>query len=343
MTTAGTPLVSVILPAYNAQATLAQAVHSVLSQDYVNLELLVVDDGSTDNTVQHPVLRDPRIRVLQQKNSGPAAARNLGIAQARGALIAFIDADDVWMPGKLSTQVNYLQSHPSTFIVFGGFQRWLAEPDGGITVPKSNSFPSAPRSLKPHSSVDPSPTLLAQPSGWIYTDLLLDSVVHIITAVVRKPVFDTVGMFDESLATGEDYDFWLRASRQFKIDQLAKCVAYYRIHQGSITKMPRAENNEYRVVNKALCTWGATGPDGQTVDAAVLRNRLFGICFGHGYLHFWHGSPIYALKAFSLALRHSCMHPKAWLYWLLCLPLWVKGFVVGKLIGITLTKTQRMS
>src|SRR5450830_1292193 len=103
------PLVSVILPAYNAQATIGQAVNSVLQQDYANLELLVIDDGSTDGTVKHPALQDPRIRILQQQNAGPAAARNLGLKHARADLITFIDADDLWLPDKLTAQVTYMQ------------------------------------------------------------------------------------------------------------------------------------------------------------------------------------------------------------------------------------------
>lgn len=303
------PLVSVILPAYNAQATLELAVLSVLKQGYANLELLVVDDGSSDGTAEHAVLQDPRIRVFRQKNAGPAAARNFGLSQAQGTLIAFIDADDLWLPGKLAAQVGYLQSHPEISIVFGGFQRWLAEPDGSFRVP----------ALEAANPLNFNSESLASPSGWIYTDLLLDSVVHIITAMVRKPVFDLLGGFDASLPTGEDYDFWLRASRQFKIDQLAQTLACYRIHPNSITKVPRAENNEYRVLQRALNTWGTKGPDGQTVNDTLLQKRLFGICFGHAYFHFWYGSPVHAQKAFSQALVHSLWRPKTWIYWLLCL------------------------
>ncbi len=299
------PLVSIIMPAYNAQAYLALAVKSVLEQNYSHLELLVVDDGSTDGTAQHPILQDPRIRVLHQENAGPAAARNLGLAHARGELIAFIDADDLWLPGKLTAQVAYLQVHPDTQIVFGGFLRWEPDTSGRFATPPSAAPPAA-NSLT-----------LTQPSGWIYPDLLLDSVVHIITVVVRKPVFDMVGKFDARLATGEDYDFWLRASRHFQMHQLAQTLACYRIHPQSLTKVPRVQSAEYRVLKHALATWGTSGPDGRCVNAKLLQNRLFGICFGHAYLHFWTGSRRQAHIAFSQALHHSFWHPKVWVYWLL--------------------------
>ena len=299
-----TPLVSVILPAYNARAYLVQAVGSVLGQNYTHLELLVVDDGSTDGTANHPALQDPRVRVLRQANAGPAAARNLGLAHARGELIAFIDADDLWLPGKLSAQVAYLQAHPEVDIVFGGFTRWEAQADGHFAAP-----PAPPPATNPLA--------LSQPSGWIYPDLLLDSVVHIITAMVRKPVFDVVGQFDTQLPTGEDYDFWLRASRHFQMHQLAQTLACYRIHPHSLTKVPRADSTEYRVLQHAMAAWGTTGPDGRGVDAKALQKRLFGICFDHAYLHFWTGSRRQAHIAFGQALRHSFWHPKVWVYWLL--------------------------
>jgi glycosyltransferase involved in cell wall biosynthesis len=303
------PLVSVIMPAFNAQAFIRQAVVSVLAQDYPHIELIVVDDGSTDGTLQALAefagqVRVP-VRIESQANAGPAAARNRGLATARGELIAFLDADDLWLPGKLKAQVNYLQQHPDVAVVFGGFKRWEAQADGEFDVP-----PLTGGAVPAHE-----PT--TQPSGWIYSDLLLDSVVHIITALVRKPVFDAIGSFDESLSTGEDYDFWLRASRRYRIDQLARTVAWYRIHAASITKMPRAESNEYRVLHAALQQFGATGPDGRTVAEAVLNQRLFGICFGHGYLHFWQGDPRHAHIAFSCALGHAFWHPRVWAYWLL--------------------------
>lgn len=298
------PLVSVILPAYNARAYIAQAVASVLTQDYANLELLVVDDGSTDGTAEHPALQDERIRILQQTNAGPAAARNLGLAQAKGDLIAFIDADDLWLPGKLTTQVSYLQTHPDVSIVFGGFQRWEPAADGHFVMPTVTAAPGVPHGL-------------TQPSGWIYTDLLLDSVVHIITAMVRREVFDAVGHFDTQLPTGEDYDFWLRVSRLFQIHQLARTLACYRIHPHSLTKSPLPESNELLVLQKALRIWGPAGPDGRQVEPAALKHRLFGICFGHAYFHFWHGNKTQARKAFGDALGHSFWHPKVWVYWLI--------------------------
>ena len=112
------PLVSVVMPAYNAGPYIEQAIRSVLEQDYPNIELIVVDDGSKDGTPEAvEALFGDRVRVLRQKNGGPAAARNLGIRASNGTLLAFLDADDVWLPGKLQAQVSYMLAHPDIGLV----------------------------------------------------------------------------------------------------------------------------------------------------------------------------------------------------------------------------------
>jgi len=109
------------------------------------------------------------------------------------------------------------------------------------------------------------------------------------------------------------------------LDQLTQTLACYRIHPNSLTKVPRLENNEYRVLQHALNTWDLSGPDGQTVDAKALRERLFGTCFGHAYFHFWHGNRNHARLAFGQALGHSFWHPKVWIYWVLSAASVVRG------------------
>lgn len=299
------PLVSVVMPAYNAAPYLEAAIRSVLEQDYPAVELIVVDDGSSDGTPEFAAGFGERVRVLCQQNAGPAAARNRGMAAARGELVAFLDADDVWLPGKLRAQVDYLRDHPEVGVVYGGFLRWSAAPDGSFGPP-----PVPP-------GADPGEPLVREQSGWIYTGLLFDNIVHVITAMLRKPVIDRLGGFDETLRTGEDYDFWLRASRLFQAAKLNRTLAWYRLHAASTTRVPRAENNEYRVLSKMLKQYGATGPDGVPAAASRVRERLFQLCFSHGYFHYWQGNPRVAAQAFRAALGHAWLRPKAWGYWAL--------------------------
>lgn len=297
------PLVSVIMPAYNAAHYIGDSVATVLSQDHHRLELIIADDGSSDGTPELVEGLDARITVLRQRNAGPAAARNLGLQTAKGAFIAFLDADDLWAPQKLSMQLAFLQAHPEYGMVYGGFQRWFAGADGSFDAP-----------LPPAYAEGPDEALVAAQSGWIYVPLLFDNIVHIITALVRREVIEPLGGFDPKLPTGEDYDFWLRLSRHTQAAKLARTLAYYRIHKTSITHKPRAENNEYRALKAALDAWGPVGPDGQVADPARLRERLFLLHFSHGYQHVRMGSPRVATKAFWRAVQVKPSHLKSWAY-----------------------------
>ena len=301
------PLVSVIMPAYNARPYIEQAIRSVLDQDYPNIELIVVDDGSKDGTPELAEKFGSQVIVIRQKNAGPAAARNRGIAASRGEFIAFLDADDVWLPGKALMQVRFLQNHREVGVVYGNFKRWTPQRDGKFSIPPLSIAEKSPFAVFPEHS------------GWIYKALLFDNVVHIITAMLRRSVIEAVGGLDETLPTGEDYDFWLRISRQFRADKLDCTVAYYRDHSASITKTPRKDNNEYKVLVKTLKAYGPVGPDGIAASSTRIRERLFQLCFSHGYFHIRLGDPKVAQEAFSAALHHAPLKPKVWAYWLAAL------------------------
>lgn len=292
------------MPAYNARPFIEESIRSVVNQDYPNLELIIVDDGSSDGTPELAKQFGSQVTVIRQKNAGPAAARNRGIEAASGELIAFLDADDVWLPGKVSLQVQYLRDHPEVGVVFGRFLRWESQPDGSFSAPPSPINLDTPLALVPEQS------------GWVYTALLFDNVIHIITAMIRRSVIETVGGLDATLPTGEDYDFWLRVSRQFRAAKFDRTLAYYRMHGASITKVPRKENNEYRVLLKTLAAYGPTGPDGIAASEIALRERLFQLCFSHGYFHIRSGDPTVARDAFSTALHHLPLKPKVWVYWM---------------------------
>lgn len=299
------PIVSVIMPAYNASAFIEEAIQSVLNQDLANIELIVVDDGSSDGTPELAARFGDKVKVLRQKNAGPAAARNRGVAAAQGEFIAFLDADDVWLPRKLALQVQFLRNYPDVGVVYGTFLRWHSLPDG--------SFSEPPEPIHMDKQFDTIP----EHSGWVYKTLLFDNVIHIITAMVRRSVFESIGGLDESLATGEDYDFWLKVSQQFRVAKFIRTLAYYRMHADSITKVPRKENNEYNVLLRTLEAYGPKGPDGVAASEIALRERLFKLCFSHGYFHIRSGDSKVAQEAFSAALRHAPISPKVWGYWLL--------------------------
>jgi glycosyltransferase involved in cell wall biosynthesis len=184
--------VSVIIPTYNRAKTLIEAIESVMAQDYHDFEIVVVDDGSADNTYE--ILRAfPEILVVRQDRQGVSAARNAGIAEASGRLIAFLDSDDLWLPAKLSTQVAFLDSSPDALICQTE-EIWIRN---GIRVnPK-----------KRHK----------KPSGMIFERYLEMCLVSPSAVMMKSSLFDEVGGFDEALPVCEDYDLWLRVSCRFPI------------------------------------------------------------------------------------------------------------------------------
>jgi glycosyltransferase involved in cell wall biosynthesis len=288
------PLVSVIMPAYNCAAFVAEAIDSVLEQDYAGKELIVVNDGSTDATAEQVARFGARVRLIEQPNRGPAAARNRGVIEARGRYLAFLDGDDVWLPGKLATQMAYLREHPEVKIVFTGFARWLPE--------RSGAYPPA-REFAAWGAKD---VIGPEYSGYLYATLLLDSVIHIITAIIERAAFSGLGGFDENLRVGEDYEFWMRASRVCPAHKIDQIMALYRMQPESATRSaPRAVSHEYVVLSQTLERFGTAGPDGRQVDEAKLRARLGDLCFAHGYRHFWHGDPWIAAQAFKQSMRYS--------------------------------------
>jgi glycosyltransferase involved in cell wall biosynthesis len=291
------PLVSIIIPTYNCEGFIEEALTSVVRQDYPSREIIVVDDGSTDSTVSI-VKRFPEARLLTQRNAGPAAARNVGVRASSGKYLAFLDGDDVWFPGKLSSQIAYAESHPDEPIVFGQFAFWRI--GAGGLYPPAEEFRERPGTWE-----------ITQPlSGWIYPDVLMDSVIHIITALIQRSVYDEVGGFDESLRGGSDYDFWLRSTHRFRAHKLPQCVALYRLHGQGVTRLPKRVNYPYLVLRRALETLGSSGHGGRNVDRAAMDARLAKLCFRRG-------DPRLARGAFLQSLKHSASNPRAVAYLLL--------------------------
>ena len=294
-------LVTVIIPVYNCAAYIAEAVDSALAQEGVATEIIVVNDGSTDNTLG--VLRGfgDRIRVIDQKNAGPPAARNAGLAAARGDYIAFLDADDVWIQGKLAAQVRHLDRHADVGTVFTNWHVWTAEPDG--------SFARRPE----FESRGVSDEIDVANSGWLYNRLLFDCELLTTTVMLRASMVRQIGGFDLSLFNGDDYDYWLRASRAGKVTKLASVGALYRILAHSVSYKPRDINFEYEVVNRAANRFGLVGPDGTATSPAELQRRLESLELAHAYLHMQRGDPRVAYSSFRSVLARNPAQPRLWL------------------------------
>jgi glycosyltransferase involved in cell wall biosynthesis len=182
------PLVSVIIPTYNRGWIIKKAIDSVLFQDFNDFELIVVDDGSTDNTQNILNSYQKDIRVLQQNNQGVSAARNQGLSAASGRFLAFLDSDDIWLPKKLSRQVDFFSLNPDALICQTE-EIWMR-----------NNVRINPK--KRHK----------KPSGMIFEQSLALCLVSPSAVMIKRALFDEVGLFDETLPACEDYDLWLRIS-----------------------------------------------------------------------------------------------------------------------------------
>ncbi len=216
-TTGPTPRVSVILPTFNRAAILPEAVASVQAQTFPDFELLIVDDGSTDDTSAVVTGRfgsDPRVRLLRTANAGPAAARNRGLQEARGDLIAFQDSDDLWLPEKLALQVSQADEHPEAELFFcDAYDR--GGPGGGRTRFEGKRY-RGDTSLR----------------GIVAADFPVCTPA----ALVRRAALAAVGPFDPSLACTEDWDLWIRLLERFPAVRLDRPLVILRAQPDSLSR-----------------------------------------------------------------------------------------------------------
>jgi glycosyltransferase involved in cell wall biosynthesis len=217
------PLVSVVIPVFNGERFLREAVQSVLDQRYSPLEIIMVDDGSTDGTEAVAKGLSETVRYLYQTNQGPAAARNRGIEHARGELVAFADVDDLWPVDKLELQLPYLIRHPNIDIVLGRIQQvLLSETVAGEM--QSQEF--------------------AEPAF----------SVNLGSAVIRKSVFARVGLFDETMRYSEDVDWFMRAREGgAAIVTIDAVTLLYRQHEQNMTRgKSTSELNVLKALKRSL-------------------------------------------------------------------------------------------
>jgi glycosyltransferase involved in cell wall biosynthesis len=294
------PTLSVVIPCYNAERYIAATIESVLAQGHASLEIIVVDDGSADGSVALVRAAFPQVRLEQQANAGVAAARNRGIALARGEWIAFVDADDIWLPGKLEAQFAHMAALEGCRMSYTSWQVWPC------TEPRP--APGYAEELAARA-MDP---VWRGPSGWIYPELLLDCWVWTSTVLAHRSLFDEVGVFDTGLRVGEDYDLWLRLSRVTPIVRVAQPLALYRIHPASITKSVPTENYRARVIGRALSQWGLRAPDGRSADPRAVQRLLAKSWSDYGGTHLQAGNAGLARRAAWTALGTDPMHLPGW-------------------------------
>jgi glycosyltransferase involved in cell wall biosynthesis len=229
--------ISAIIPAYNAAETIREAIRSIYSQTLKSGEIIVVDDGSRDDTTGIVGREFPECRVICQENGGPAAARNRGVEAAKGDWIAFLDGDDAWLPPRLATQMEFAAKQPDIGLWCGEARRWAGE---GI------------------EATSPGSELLA-PFRWLaLADFIENNPVATSTVLMRRDLFSRLGGFDTAFRGPEDFDLWLRVAAQGDIGFVQAPLAMYRCVPGSLSMDERRFLPEaLRVLDKAFAQGGA--------------------------------------------------------------------------------------
>ena len=277
-----TPTVSVIIPTYNRAALLLEALESVLSQTFRDFEVIIVDDGSTDDTLAclMPYLSDSRIQVITQTNGGPARARNRGIEASSGEFIALLDSDDLWLPEKLVKQVALLRDQPEIGLVYTDVI-WI-EADG--------------------RPMDPQPLNAARRFPTYFEDLLYENVIYGpgSSVVFRKSCLESIDLYDEALPPVEDQDFFLRLSANFEFCFLPGELVLMRRHISNLQQNPERMAKARMLFLEKLRT---TLPDAMSnhlneIEYTYMRRNLFGYLLKHRW------------KAAVCESRYFLRHPR---------------------------------
>jgi glycosyltransferase involved in cell wall biosynthesis len=249
------PLVSVVLPVYNCPRYVGQAVESILAQTYFDFELIVIDDGSVDETPD--VVRrygDPRIRLISQANRGLAGALNRGLELARGRYVGRQDQDDISLPERLAKQVAFLAAHPDCGLVGTWAEIWHED----TRTERIHAHPSDNADLK--------------------FQLLLDNPFVHSSVMIRKTALDRVGMYstDPGRQPPEDYELWSRIAREFDVANLPEVLHVYREVEGSMSRLGPSPFTDHLVT---ICAeniaWaaGVESSDAQVINIAALVHR----------------------------------------------------------------------
>ena len=225
------PLISVVIPAYNSEKTIGETVRSVLAQTMDEFEIIVINDGSQDGTLEQlNEISDARLTVLSYENSGVAVSRNRGIAAAKGEYIAFLDADDLWVPEKLAYQYQALENVPTAAVAYS----WTDYIDDEGSFLRSGMRPSF--------------------SGNVYQKLLTSNFLECgSNPMVRRSAFQHVGVFDQELPPSEDWDMWLRLAKSYEFVLVSLPQVLYRISTTSASfNLERHETSKIKALEKAF-------------------------------------------------------------------------------------------
>src|SRR5262245_61519300 len=244
------PAVSVIIPTYNRWPLVGESIESVLAQTYADFELIVIDDGSTDGTVQKLAKFGSRLQVLTQSNRGVSAARNVGVCQARGRYLAFLDSDDLWQRNKLAIQTQFMECHPEVQICQTE-EVWIRN---GVRVNAKAKH--------------------RKPTGDVFAASLELCLVSPSAVMLTRELFECVGGFDESLPVCEDYDLWLRIALEHSIPLITRPLVVKRGGHSDQLSRSRWGMDRYRVHALQKLLRSSLGDARHAEVLKVLRRKV---------------------------------------------------------------------
>lgn len=280
------PLVSVVIATYNMGEYLPDAVDSVLNQNWENLEVIVIDDGSVDNSSKR-ILKfndDPRFRYVRTENQGQPKAKNRGLSESKGEFIAFCDADDLWHPEKLKIQM------PS-----------FTNPNVGVVYSDVSYIDASGKEVVSHKHYP-------RYSGKITRKLAIKNFIPFGTAVFRRECLDRNGSFDESLPMGIDWDLWLRYSVHWEFEYIPKKTYLYRLWEGQMSRNYRGRyENATRILEKFLTRYPDSLPDEVIARAwaDMYVSRAVAIASAENTI-------IEPLRDIMVGLKRDCFYWEAW-------------------------------
>ena len=250
------------MPAFNAERYLGLAIDSILDQTYSSIEILIVDNASTDGTARVIKSYGDKVRYLRQDKKGPGAARNRGLEEARGEYIAFLDSDDLWLPDKTERQVKFLAEHPEFGVVYSQYE--YIDENGELYA---NKF--ARRCTQ---------------TGWVFEDLLRHELgLGIGTMMIRRSSLEKAGNFNEKLITAEDTDFFIRLAKYCQFGHIEGPVARYRSHQESLTKQQGVPRGTFKSLDYLVERYPELHPSKSSLMSYAYAVRHF--TRGRGAFH----------------------------------------------------------
>ena len=299
------PLVSVVTPVYNGESHLVECIESVLAQTYRNVEIIVVD-GSTDDTKSMLASYMDRITYLYQEPTGVAAARNAGLQKAHGQLIAFLDADDIWLPEKLSIQVEAFLQHPEAGIIFSDNLNF----DESGVLRSSACKPMIEGWLEKQRIPE---TDFAY--GRLYKELLVGNCIGTCSILVRREVLNEVGIFDETFRICEDYDLWMRIARRHPVLYVDRVLSKYRVRPDGLSGSLEERQSRWNYYGIQVREKHLRNEWIPSEFHGLVKSSLSRLCWNVGWTYFSQNRFNEARAFFVRCIRYQPFQVKPWIYW----------------------------